>query len=140
MFGFSSGLILGIILSTVGVNGIVKLSDNILNNVQDKTREATYSQNQDQQQSRQVPPSIPSNQNQQQSRQYPNTLPDERRAPQISRDIPSYIPQIDRDITQPSYIPQIDRDITQPSYIPQIDRDITQQSYDPYNGIGAQFD
>ena len=111
MFKFSSGLIIGIILSTVGVNGIVKLSDNILNNVQNKTREATYSQNQ----------------NQQQSRQYSSVSPDERRAPQISRDVPSYIPQIDRDITQ------------QP-YIPQIDRDITQQSYDPYNGLGAQFD
>ncbi len=67
MFKFSSGLIIGIILSTVGVNGIVKLSDNILNNVQNKTREATYSQNQNQQQPRQVPPNIPSNQNQQQS-------------------------------------------------------------------------
>ena len=94
MFKFSSGLIIGIILSTVGVNGVVKLSDNILNNVQDTTRKATYSQNQNQQQSRQVPPSIPSNQNQQQSRQYSNILPDERRAPQI-----------DRDITQPSYDP-----------------------------------
>lgn len=124
MFKFSSGLIIGIILSTVGVNGIVKLSDNILNNVQNKTREATYSQNQNQQQPRQVPPNIPSNQNQQQSRQYSSISPDERRAPQISRDVPSYIPQIDRDITQ------------QP-YIPQIDRDITQQSYDPYNGLGA---
>ena len=116
MFKFSSGLIIGIILSTVGVNGIVKLSDNILNNVQNKTREATYSQNQNQQQPRQVPPNIPSNQNQQQSRQYSSISPDERRAPQISRDI------------------------TQPSYIPQIDREITQQSYDPYNGLGAQFD
>ena len=37
MFGFGSGLIVGIILATVGVNGIVKLSDNVLNNVQDQT-------------------------------------------------------------------------------------------------------
>lgn len=42
MFGFGSGLIIGIILATVGVNGIVKLSDNVLNNVQDQTRKATY--------------------------------------------------------------------------------------------------
>ena len=42
MFGFGSGLIIGIILATVGVNGIVKLSDNVLNNVQDQTRRATY--------------------------------------------------------------------------------------------------
>ena len=60
MFGFGSGLIVGIILATVGVNGIVKLSDNVLNNVQDQTRKATYPEQvvDSKDQSRAVRPSI----------------------------------------------------------------------------------
>jgi len=60
MFGFGSGLIAGIILATVGVNGIVKLSDNVLNNVQDQTRRATYPEQvvDSEDKSREVRPSI----------------------------------------------------------------------------------
>ena len=60
MFVFGSGLILGIILATVGVNGIVKLSDNVLDDVQDRTRKATYPEQvvDNGNQSREVRPSI----------------------------------------------------------------------------------
>jgi hypothetical protein len=60
MFRFGSGLILGIILATVGVNGIVKLSDNVLDDVQDRTRKATYPEQvvDNGNQSREVRPSI----------------------------------------------------------------------------------
>ena len=86
MFGFTSGLILGIVLATVGVNGIVKLSDNVLDGVQDRTRRATYPENvqsQPQPQSRQVLPSIS-----QDARRVPITQP----TPQIDLDMPSYDP------------------------------------------------
>jgi len=60
MFKFGSGFIIGIILATVGVNGIVKLSDNVLNDVQDQTRRATYPEQvvDSEDKSREVRPSI----------------------------------------------------------------------------------
>jgi hypothetical protein len=42
MTKFTVGLALGLVLSTVGFNGIVKLSDNALNNFQKFTIESTY--------------------------------------------------------------------------------------------------
>ena len=94
MFGFTSGLVLGIVLATVGVNGIVKLSDNVLDGVQDRTRRATYPENvqpqpqfqpQVQPQVRQVLPNIS-----QDARRVP--VPQPQRIPQIDLDMPSYDP------------------------------------------------
>ena len=85
MFGFGSGLIIGIVLATVGVNGIVKLSDNVLNNVQDQTRRATYPEKvvDSEYKSREVLPSIS---------QDKHRSPVSRRTPQIDLDMPSYDP------------------------------------------------
>ena len=92
MFGFTSGLVLGIVLATVGVNGIVKLSDNVLDGVQDRTRRATYPENvqpqpqlqpQVQPQVRQVLPNIS---------QDARRVPVPQRIPEINLDMPSYDP------------------------------------------------
>jgi len=42
MFGFGSGLVVGVVIATVGVNGVVRLGDNLLKGAQEQTRQAAY--------------------------------------------------------------------------------------------------